>query len=231
MIVTLLGAPGSGKGTQGRWLATRLGASYVSSGDVLRRAIARGTALGRNVQRFVERGALVPDDVLVPVVMAEVTSLETPAQSTGGPQKVVLDGFPRTCTQAEAFDRLHAGSGMDAALLLRVPDEVVVARLAARLYCDGCGSSYSLVSRPPRREALCDGCDDTLTRRADDAPETVRHRLTLYAAAVQPLTDYYRLRGRLAEVDGDGEEECVAESLYSAVKPLVGSRASRLVAA
>ena len=226
MILTLLGAPGSGKGTQGRRLAERMGLAYLSTGDLLRHEAARGTALGMQARPFMDAGKLVPDDVLIPVVVAELTALTGlptgPSNGAGssGARGVVLDGFPRTRDQAAALD----GAGrcaVSAALLLQVPDEVVIARLASRLYCEGCSSTYNTAHTPPHRPDRCDGCDGLLTRRADDCPETVRERLALYARECQPLIQYYRQRGCLAEIDGNAAAERVQEALLQAARHCV----------
>jgi adenylate kinase len=221
VILTLLGAPGSGKGTQGRRLAERLGLAYLSTGDLLRSAAARGTALGKEAKPYVDEGKLVPDVLLVPVVVAELSALTgtSPASRHAGTNTargVVLDGFPRTREQAVALDTAGPACSVRGALLLRVPDEVVVNRLASRLFCDGCGSTYSTAITPPRRPDLCDGCDGPLSRRVDDSPETVRHRLALYARECQPLLEYYRHRGCLSEIDGNAPTARVQDALLQA---------------
>ena len=223
MILTLIGAPGSGKGTQGRRLAERLGLAYLSSGDLLRSAIVRGTEAGRRAQPYLEKGDLVPDAVLVPLVCGELQALcAGPVSSADGAAHrelngVVLDGFPRTRDQAIALDTLQGGAcAVDAALYLRVPDDVVIARLATRLTCTGCGASFSEVTKLPHREGICDTCGANLTRRGDDSAHMVRQRLAVYANAAAPLITYSRDRNALIELDGNQPEEHVAQTMLAA---------------
>src|SRR6266542_325441 len=211
MILTLLGAPGSGKGTQGRRLAERLGLAYLSSGDLLRSAISRGTETGLRAKPYLDAGHLVPDDVLIPLVCTELLAI---------PQAgVVLDGFPRTRDQALALDATD-DCAVDTALMLEVPDDVVVDRLASRLMCGDCGSSFSAVSHRPKREGVCDACGGPLKRRGDDAPETVRHRLAVYHESESRLAEYYDERGVLLKIDGNAPEDQVTEALLKATETL-----------
>jgi adenylate kinase len=211
MNLTLLGAPGSGKGTQGRRLAERLGLAYFSSGDLLRSAISRGTEAGLRAKPYLEAGHLVPDDVLVPLVCTELLAIS--------PAGVVLDGFPRTRDQALALDATE-DCAVDAALLLDVPEDVVVERLASRLMCGTCGSSFSAVSHRPKQEGVCDACGGPLKRRGDDAPETVRHRIAVYHESASGLAEYYDQRGVLLKIDGNAPEDQVTEALLAATQRL-----------
>jgi adenylate kinase len=213
MILTLLGAPGSGKGTQGRRLAERLGLAYLSSGDLLRSAIASGTETGLRAKSFLEQGLLVPDDVLIPLVSTELSGI---AQAG-----TVLDGFPRTRDQALALDSSSGGCTVDGALFLSVPDDVVVARLASRVMCSTCGCSFSASSNAPKQEGVCDACGGALARRIDDAPDTVRQRLAVYTQSAQSLISYYRHRGVLAEVNAHAPADQVTESLLAATQSLI----------
>jgi adenylate kinase len=212
MILTLLGAPGSGKGTQGRRLAERLGLAYLSSGDLLRSAIARRTETGLRAKPFLDQGLLVPDEVLIPLVSTELRSITNPG--------VVLDGFPRTRDQAVALDAANDGCAVEGALFLKVPDEVVIQRLASRLMCETCGSSFGAGTKPPREEGTCDACGGALSRRIDDAPDTVRHRLSVYARSAEALISYYRQRGVLIEVDANAPADRVTDSLLTATRTL-----------
>ena len=226
MILTLLGAPGSGKGTQGRRLAERLSLAYLSSGDLLRSAIARGTDAGRRAQPYLEKGDLVPDAALIPLVCGELQALCAGGRTEDGQDGedihgVVLDGFPRTRDQAIALDTVSGGScGVDAALYLRVPDEVVIARLASRLTCTSCGASFSEVTKLPRADGVCDSCGGALTRRGDDSAHMVRQRLAVYTNAAAPLIAYYRERRSLVEIDGNLPEPEVAAALERATRQL-----------
>ena len=212
MILTLLGAPGSGKGTQGRRLADRLDLAYLSSGDLLRRAISRGTAAGLRAKPYLDSGRLVPDEVLIPLVRSELDAVTQDG--------VVLDGFPRTRDQAIALDATSSGCTVDGALFLKVPDDEVIRRLASRLMCGDCGSSFSAATHPPKRESTCDACGGPLSRRTDDAPETVRRRLAIYNEGAATLTAYYRTRGALIEIDGHAPEDQVADALLTATERL-----------
>ena len=222
MILTLLGAPGSGKGTQGRRLAERLGLAYLSSGDLLRSAISRGTEAGRRARPYLEKGDLVPDSVLVPLICGELQALcagsgSGTTEESGEINGVVLDGFPRTLEQAIALDTMSGGAcAVDGALYLRVPDEVVISRLASRLTCGDCGASFSDVTKLPRQEGICDSCNGPLSRRGDDSAHMVRQRLAVYANAAAPLIAYYRDRSSLVEIDGNAPEPEVAEALLAA---------------
>lgn len=220
MILTLLGAPGSGKGTQGRRLAERLGLAYLSSGDLLRSAISRGTEAGRRARPYLEKGDLVPDAVLVPLICGELKALcarSGNSDDSGEVNGVVLDGFPRTLEQAIALDTMSGGEcAVDGALYLRVPDDVVISRLASRLSCGDCGASFSEVTKLPRQEGICDTCNGPLSRRGDDSAHMVRQRLAVYANAAAPLIAYYRDRNSLVEVDGNAPEPQVAAALLQA---------------
>lgn len=211
MILTLLGAPGSGKGTQGRRLAEHLGLAYLSSGDLLRSAISRGTEAGLRAKPFLEAGHLVPDDVLIPLVCTELLALPR-----GG---AALDGFPRTREQAVALDATN-GCTVDGALLLDVPEDVVVDRLASRLMCGDCGSSFGATTYRSKQEGVCDACGGTLKRRGDDAPETVRHRLAVYNESAARLIDYYRERCVLLTINGNAPQDEVTAALLAATEPL-----------
>jgi adenylate kinase len=233
MILTLLGAPGSGKGTQGRRLAERLGLAYLSSGDLLRSAIARGTEPGRRARPYLEKGDLVPDAILVPLICGELQALcagagdADDAPDTEKVNGVVLDGFPRTREQAIELDTMSGGEcAVDAALYLRVPDEVVISRLASRLSCEACGASFSDVTKLPRHEGVCDSCGGALSRRGDDSAHMVRQRLAVYANAAAPLIAYYRDRDSLIEIEGNAPEPEVATALLKATRTLSSTYAA-----
>ena len=200
MRVVLLGPPGVGKGTQGRRLASEHGWALVSTGEVLREAVARRTPLGIEAQRLLDAGQLVGDDVMIGLVKARVGH-------RGAGQGFVLDGFPRTVPQAEALDTiLHdRGTALDAAVSLGAPEDELVRRMSARRECPICKRAYNLVSAPPRDGRHCDDHPGTeLMRRADDAPDTVKRRLEVYRRETAPLLDHYRSSGRLREIPGLG---------------------------
>lgn len=213
MIVILLGPPGVGKGTQGVLLCESQGFRHVATGDLLRAARREGTELGRKAQGFMDRGELVPDEVIIGMVEEVLAGI-------GDGAGVVLDGFPRTVPQAEALsavlDRL--GSRVDRVLVLEAPDDVLVKRVAGRRSCPGCGAVYNVHFNPPAAEGTCDRCGGALTHRVDDTPETVRNRLEVYRAQTEPLIAYYAGSGAdVRRVDGDRSVDAVQADLAGAV--------------
>lgn len=212
MVVILLGPPGAGKGTQAARLAERLGLVHVASGDLFREAVAAQTPLGQKAQGYMERGELVPDEIVVAMV------LERLAQSDCH-RGAVLDGFPRTVAQAGALDEALSAQGkkVDAVLLLHVPDEVVLERLTGRRICRNCQAPYHITFHPPAQEGICDRCGGVLYQRDDDREETVRHRLQVYREQTAPLISYYHQKQVLHKVDGVGEVEEVSERLLRAL--------------
>lgn len=199
-VVILLGAPGSGKGTLAAELAKVPGIAHLSTGDLLRGAVKAGTPAGVEAKRFMDAGNLVPDALIARMVgeyLADHATLST----------VLLDGFPRNVAQAEMLSDLLRNNGVTlrCALLLDVPDEIVVRRISGRRVCPKCGAGFNVDTLPPKLEGLCDGCGTALIIRKDDAPETVRHRLEVYREQTFPLIAYYRERGMLRTVDGAGD--------------------------
>ena len=214
MILILMGAPGSGKGTQGRRLSEHFHIPYLASGDLLRRAIDQGSDLGRQVKQYVERGLYVPDELMVPAAMAELAAL----RAEWGTKGVVLDGFPRTREQAQALDRALAehGAGVQRVLFLHVPKHVLVSRLAGRWVCRNDGMSYNVQTKQPRVPGLCDLCHQPLIQRIDDDTEKVERRLTVYLESTVPMVAYYEQRGLLVQIDGDRPADEVTEALIVA---------------
>jgi len=218
--IVLLGPPGVGKGTQGRRLAVDRGWPLISTGEVLREAVARATPLGLEARQIMAAGQLVPDDIMIGLVRERMTESDAAAG-------FVLDGFPRTVPQAEALDAMLAerGRAVDVALALTAPEEELVRRLSARRECPVCKRAYNLVSAPP---SVMDRCDDhpqaALIQRADDEEGTIRKRLEVYHAQTRPLVDYYRTRGRLVEVPGTGTSDLVYDRLRQALGAAVGGR-------
>lgn len=211
--VVLLGLPGAGKGTQAEQLAEALGVPHIASGDLFREHMDKGTELGQRAQAYVERGDLVPDEVTIAMI---VERLARPDCSNG----FVLDGFPRTVVQAEALDRALCQNGipLSIASLLRVSEEVALARLAGRWTCRDCGAVYHTLFNPPRQVGVCDACGGELYQRADETPEAHRHRLQVYWQQTAPVVEYYRRAGMLVEVDGEQSIEDVQADLRAAVK-------------
>ena len=210
MKVILLGPPGAGKGTQASRLAEELGLTKVSSGDLFREHQRNGTELGDLARGYMERGALVPDDVTIKMVMEWI---DTPEQAKG----FVLDGFPRTEPQARTLDRELGDDGIDAALYIDVSHEELIRRLSGRLICRDCQIPYHELSSPPGHVGLCDRCGGELYQRADDRPEAVRKRIQVYAEETEPLKQYYRKQGKLREVAGEGSIRAVGDALAATV--------------
>jgi adenylate kinase len=213
----MVGAPGSGKGTQARRLSAQLGLPHVASGDLFREAVGEGTPLGKQVSEYIERGALVPDDLATRVVMER---LARPDARNG----VILDGFPRTRPQAEALDRALAerGGRVAAALYLGVRPEELQRRLAGRYVCRAAGHVYHETDDPPRRPGVCDVDDSELFQRSDDDPATVRARLEQQLPPMYEVVDHYTDQGVLSAVDGEGPLEEVNAALLAAIRATPG---------
>ncbi len=211
----LLGPPGSGKGTQGERLQVEMALPRLSTGDMLRDAVKRGTELGQRVAPIMASGALVPDEIVVGII--EERSAE--ADCAHG---YILDGFPRTIGQAEALDAMLAarGGALELALNIAVADEVLVARCVGRRLCGNkeCGAIYHTASKPPKQENVCDLCGSALLHRADDQEDAVSERLRNYHRQTQPLEDYYRAKGILREVDGVGTPDEVYGRVRAALE-------------
>jgi adenylate kinase len=198
--VILLGAPGAGKGTQAERILAAFSVPHISTGEMLRAAVAAGTEMGLAAQKSMEAGALVPDEVVIGVVRDRLAQ----ADAQNG---FLLDGFPRTIEQAERLDAMlaDAGRAITHVILIDVPEDELVERLAGRRMCRGCGKGYHLVFDPPRREGVCDVCGAELYQRSDDNETTVRNRLEVYRAQTEPLVGYYSERRVLKTVRGGGK--------------------------
>jgi adenylate kinase len=213
--LVLLGPPGVGKGTQGRRLATENGWALISTGEILREAVGRGTPLGVEAQRRMEAGLLVPDEVMIGLVRERSAE---PDAARG----FVLDGFPRTVPQAEALDQVLGARAqrLDAVVSLTASEAELVRRLSARRECPVCKRAYNLVSVPPLNGRHCDDHAETeLVQRADDREDTVRRRLEVYREQTAPLIEHYRAQGRLVEVEGTGP----APEVYRRLRQVIGS--------
>ncbi|ATF18652.1 adenylate kinase [Phaeobacter gallaeciensis] len=213
-VLILLGPPGAGKGTQARKLEQGFGLVQLSTGDLLRAAVAAGTPAGLAAKAVMEAGELVSDEIVINILRDR---LAEPDCAKG----VILDGFPRTTVQAEALDRLLAESGqrINAAVSLEVDDAAMVARVAGRYTCGGCGEGYHDQFKQPRVAGTCDACGSTdMTRRADDNAETVTSRLAAYHAQTAPLISYYDSKGVLNRIDAMGEINQIATALTAVVK-------------
>jgi adenylate kinase len=211
--VIFLGAPGAGKGTQARRLAAEAGVPQVATGDMLREAVAEGTRLGLEAKRYMDSGALVPDEVVIGLVDERLAKPD----AAGG---YVLDGFPRTVAQAEALDGLleRRRQQLDRVIFFDVSRPELIRRLTGRRICRQCGAAFHLVSAPPTSAGRCDQCGGELYQREDDAEATVTRRLDVYETQTAPLLDYYLRRGLLVRVAGEGAMEDVADRIRRAVK-------------
>ncbi len=200
MRIILLGPPGAGKGTQAKLLIERLQVPQISTGDMLRAAVKDGTPLGRQAKAYMDRGALVPDDVIIGLVRER---LQNPDCARG----YILDGFPRTVAQAEALETTLADLrlNLDHVLCLDVPSEDLVVRIAGRRTCRRCGAMFHVRFSPAKRDGVCDACGGETVQRDDDREETVRRRLAVYAEQTAPLIRFYEGRGLLRRVAGTGE--------------------------
>ncbi|MDD2979465.1 MAG: adenylate kinase [Hespellia sp.] len=197
MKIVMLGAPGAGKGTQAKKIAEKYQIPHISTGDIFRANIKAGTELGSKAKTYMDKGLLVPDELVVDLVVDRVNQDDC---SKG----YVLDGFPRTIPQAEALDEALAtlGQKMDYAINIEVKDEDIISRMSGRRACVDCGATYHIVNIPPKKEGICDNCGGELILRDDDKPETVKKRLGVYHDQTQPLIEYYTNKKILVEVDG-----------------------------
>ena len=196
MKLILLGAPGAGKGTQAEVICKALNIPAISTGNIIREALAQGTEMGLKAKSFMDAGQLVPDDVVIGIIKERLAKDDC---ANG----FILDGFPRTIPQAEALDTM--GVIIDKVIDIEVPDEKIAARMSGRRVCKDCGSSYHLEYKAPKAEGVCDACDGELIQRKDDAPETVLDRLAVYHKQTEPLKDYYSKKGILRIVEGQEE--------------------------
>ena len=197
MKIIMLGAPGAGKGTQAKKIAEVCNVPHISTGDIFRANIKNGTELGAKAKEYMDKGLLVPDELVCDLVVDRI-------QQSDCEKGYILDGFPRTIPQAEALtNALNAiGQKMDYAINIEVPDENIIQRMSGRRACVGCGATYHVVYNPTKVEGICDACGEALILRDDDKPETVKNRLDVYHEQTQPLIDHYKNEGILVEVDG-----------------------------
>jgi len=208
MRLILLGAPGSGKGTQAARLKEAAGVPAISTGDILRANVAAGTELGKKAKVYMEAGELVPDDLIISIAIQRIEEEDC---NNG----FMLDGFPRTEEQAEALDAnlIRLGIKIDAAVNMDVPEEVLVTRLAGRRVCKDCGATYHIVGMPSKKEGICDVCGGELYQRSDDNEETVRNRIAVYQRQTKTLIDYYMEKGIYSVVDGTKPLDVVTKEI------------------
>ena len=214
MKIIMLGAPGAGKGTQAKMIAAKYGVPHISTGDIFRANIKNGTELGAKAKEYMDKGLLVPDELVVDLVIDRFKADDCA-------KGYILDGFPRTIPQAEALDKALAefGDKIDYAIDVNVPDENIVKRMGGRRACVGCGATYHLVYAPTKTEGICDVCGKELILRDDDKPETVQKRLNVYHEQTQPLIDYYTKAGILKTVDGTVD----INDVFAAIVEILGA--------
>jgi adenylate kinase len=212
MRLVMLGPPGAGKGTQARMLSERLGAPQIATGDLLRGAVKDKTPLGVEAKGYMDRGALVPDELVLKLL---VERLDRPDAKAG----FILDGFPRSVAQAQTLGRMlgERKVGIDQVLAIMVPDEEIIKRISGRRTCKQCGAMYHVVYGPPVNAGYCDKCNGELYQRDDDAEDTVRMRIDVYNNSTRPLLDYYAQAGSLIEINGLGRTEEVFERIVKSL--------------
>ena len=215
MQVVIFGPPGAGKGTQAAFIAKEQNIPHISTGDILRENVKKGTALGLKAKSYMDKGELVPDDLLIGLVRAR---LDEPDARKG----FLLDGYPRTIPQAKALDGIldDLNRRLDAVVNIDVGPAELVRRLSGRRICRNCGASYHLAFNPPKADGICDACGGDLYQRADDREEAIRNRLAVYQKQTQPVLDYYKKKGVLIDIDGTGGIEEIAADIRAALKKL-----------
>lgn len=209
MNLILLGAPGAGKGTQAAILAKELSIPTISTGNILRAAVASGSELGKQAKACMESGALVSDEIIIGIIRDR---LAEPDCANG----YILDGVPRTIPQAEALE--ENGIKFDHVVSMEIADETIMERMSGRRVCPKCGASYHITAVPPKKEGVCDECGSELITRKDDAPETVKSRLAVYHKETEPLKEFYRSRGVLYPVEDQGSVEATSAAILEVLK-------------
>jgi len=216
MNLVLFGAPGSGKGTQAERLKDRFALKHISTGDLLRDAVARGTALGKQVERILAAGELVSDDVVLELMKEAIEGVLAADAYTGW----MLDGYPRTVSQAQALDALLARGKqtIDAVIVLDVDRDAIIERLSARRVCVDCKTVYSMLVNPPAQEGTCDKCGGAVVQRKDDQPETIANRLDVYEERTKPILGYYQGKVAVHRIDGNRPVSDVAADIERVVR-------------
>lgn len=213
MNVIFMGPPGAGKGTQAERIVSEFGIPHISTGDAFRLAMSQGTPLGVEAKKFVDQGLLVPDEITIGIVRERLTHDDCK-------RGFLLDGFPRTISQAEALDDIlsASGRGIDHVINLTVDRGLLLARLTGRRICKSCGSTYHVLFNQPKAEGVCDKCGGSLYQRSDDTEEKVGTRLDEYVSKTAPLLAFYSEQGKLREVDGEQEIEAVTGQIDSLLR-------------
>ena len=213
MKIVMLGAPGAGKGTQAVNIAKEYNIPHISTGDIFRANIKNQTELGMKAKEYMDKGALVPDEITIGMLLSRIADKDCD-------NGFVLDGFPRTIPQAESLKKAlkEQGAKIDCAVDIEVPDEDIINRMSGRRSCPNCGGTYHVTFNPPKQEGICDACGTELVQRADDKPETVLPRLKTYHEQTQPLIEFYENEGVLVTVDGTKKPSEVLEDILGALK-------------
>lgn len=213
MNVIVVGPPGAGKGTQAKLLEARTGLKHIASGDLLRRAMRDETELGLQTRSFVDRGELVPDELVIQMIVERIGQPDCAAG-------VLFDGFPRTKEQARALEQTlqQHGQSIDAVIFLSAPRDILLKRIAGRVTCRSCQTAYNIYYTPPKQEGVCDRCGDELYERSDDNWATTTHRLDVYLRQTMPMIEHYRSLGMVHEVDGNTYIEYVTERLAAILR-------------
>lgn len=209
MNMIFLGAPGAGKGTQAEVVCKELNIPAISTGNMLREAVKNGTPAGLAAKECMDRGDLVPDEIVIGILKDRIAQDDAK-------NGFILDGFPRTVSQAEALDKM--GVQIDKVVEINVPDEKITARMSGRRVCEGCGNSYHIEYKPTKVEGICDACGAKVVQRIDDKPETVKARLATYHEKTAPLKDYYAAKGKLVTVEGQEEIAETSKLTLAAIK-------------
>lgn len=208
MNIIMLGAPGAGKGTQAAVLCEHFGIPTISTGNMIREALKNGTEMGLKAKSFMDKGELVPDEVVIGIVKERLSEDDCK-------KGFILDGFPRTIPQAEALDDM--GVEIKYVINIDVPDESIIKRMSGRRVCENCGRPYHIESLKPQKDGVCDDCGGTLVQRKDDHPDTVLARLKIYHKETEPLADYYAKQGKLVNVEG---QNTVADTTAAVLKAI-----------
>lgn len=213
MRIILLGPPGAGKGTQAKVLAKRLNLPHISTGDILRENVAKGTDLGSRAKGHMDSGGLVPDELVTEML---VERIDRPDAAAG----FILDGYPRTVNQAESLDRLfkQRNISIDLVIYLQTSEPVIIQRLSGRLVCSGCQANYHVKNMPPKRDMVCDACGGRLYQRPDDKEETIKKRFNVYKRDSAPVVQYYESRQKLHSLSADDEADKVLDRMLRLVE-------------
>ncbi|HNR69328.1 MAG TPA: adenylate kinase [bacterium] len=215
MRLIFLGAPGSGKGTQAAMLAQSYGIPQISTGDILRKAVKEGTALGEKAKAIMAKGELVPDEIILELIRQRLAEADCK-------KGYILDGFPRTLQQAEGLERFLGAKSIQAAILIDVQPETLISRITSRRVCVDCGETYNLFTDPPPADSRCRRCGGQVIQRQDDSEATVRNRLQVYEEKTAPLIDFYRQQRVLFRVDGEASVDQVYQQIVSVVQQMAG---------